>query len=93
MTADRDHLEQLVTHPGWLLLREYARTEWGAKAYAEKLDGAAIEADAFESRVKSRGFRMAKDAVLALLAWPEEEIRRAEKAAVMPEPSMMRGGR
>ena len=45
--SDTEHedLQNLLTHPGWLRWLEFWRTEWGATAYAQKVDLAAARDD------------------------------------------------
>ena len=90
MSDEREDLDNLVTHPGWLRFREQVRLEWGAKAYAEKVDAAA----AHDELVNLKALRLAKDAVMTLIGWPEYRLKRIAEAYAMetaPESLSRRG--
>lgn len=94
MTPEIEHLEQLVKHPGWLLLLARARKEVGGTGYALRIKQAIAKAQADKTDI-AMAVQMvdaATDAVNAILSWPESELKRLVPAE--PEvPSMMRGGR
>jgi hypothetical protein len=84
MSDEHEDLANLVTHPGWLRWREYVRTQWGARAYAERLDAAAAGEDAAEAIRITRG---KKDAVMAVVDWPESRLKYLEhQQAAAQEP-------
>lgn len=76
MSDEHEDLQNLITHPGWLRWRDYIKTQWGARAYAEKLDTAATADDPVFA-VKT--MRVAKDAVMAVVGWPEERVKFIEQ--------------
>ena len=74
MTADlREHLEELVKHPGWLWLCEEARKEW-EHPLAHIMNAVGDRDDAMALN-KLRQVLAAKAAVEAMLAKPEARIR------------------
>lgn len=70
--SERDDLEQFLTSNGWLRFQAYAKTEWGAVAYAKKLKDAVVEAADKRTDPAQAVLRVnaAHDAVNDLMLWP-----------------------
>lgn len=70
--AEREHLEQLLTSPGWLLFTAYAKSEWGSTEMVRKMKKAATATDDPAQAVLR--VDAAHDAVNDLLLWPRTRI-------------------
>lgn len=75
--TDKEIWTQLVQCPGWLLLKNKARTYW-AENIDQHLAAAANDRDDVVALNRMRQVIAAKQAVEAMLALPDEEIRKCE---------------
>jgi len=90
--AQAEYLQQLVTHPGWLLFKEYARKEWGPQGYGRKMKAAIAGAKSLEDATQSvKAVDVASDEINALMSWPDDQVKHAQPAKT-PEFSLQRGG-
>lgn len=74
---DREHLEQLVSSPGWLLLLAYVKSEWGSAAFARRLKQAITDAVERREDPAQAALRVnaQHDAVNALMLYPQERVQ------------------
>ena len=72
------YLEGLQTHPGWLLFKEHARTQWGAAGYGRQVKLAITRAKDAGTDIAAAvsAVDYANDEINALLSWPVEELKR-----------------
>lgn len=86
---DLDYLTQLVTHPGWLLFKDYARRQWGPEGYGRRMKEAISRHDDATRAVMATD--VAATEINALMSWPEDQVKHAA-----PKPpaefSLQRGG-
>lgn len=87
MSTEREDLLALQTHPGWLRLLQYAKDQWGVKAYAQRLEAA-------EDPMQIKAIKMAHGWLNELCAYPVTRVAELERqAAHAKEPaSLSRGG-
>lgn len=93
MTSDElEDLEDLVKHPGWLRLTDWAKNEWTARI-AQHTEKAANEVDDVKALHTLRQVLAAKNAVELVLGWPVEKVRQERiKAHAAHTPTITRGG-
>ena len=74
--AEREHLQQLQTSPGWLLFVAYARQEWGSAEFTRKMKRAIADATANKEDPAQAVLRVnaAHDAVNDLLLYPRNRV-------------------
>jgi hypothetical protein len=81
-------LADLLGSDGWQLLREHLETEWGAAAYARRMDGAIAAAKAANRSAEGDICELAAAvrAVQVFTQWPTERLRqlKAKPATVDP---------
>lgn len=98
MSTYREDLDALVQSAGFVVLKNQARSQWGATAYNAKINQAIARSQTDEK------FNLAQELVKlaaiqtevnALLSWPQSELDKMDaQVARDAEPaSMMRGGR
>lgn len=87
MSDEREDFLDLQTHPGWLRLLQYAKDQWGVKAYAHRLEAA-------EDPMQIKALKMAHNWLNELCAYPVTRVEALERqAAHKAEPaSLSRGG-
>lgn len=98
MSTYREDLDALVQSAGFVSLKNYARSQWGATVYNAKINQAIARSqtdDTFNVAQELVKLAAIQTEVNALLSWPQEELDKMEaKVAAGAEPvSMMRGGR
>lgn len=86
--AQAEYLQQLVTHPGWLLFKDYVRQQWGAAGYGRRLKVAMTTAT---SLADVKAVDTANDEINMLMSWPDEQIKHAQPMKP-PEFQLQRGG-
>ena len=93
MISEREDLEGLLLHPGYLRFAAYARKHWGDEITA-LLRTAVNDTNDANALQKMRQIIVAKDAIDRLLAWPEERIAAliAQKQTAATSTTMSRGG-
>lgn len=74
--AEREHLEQLQTSPGWLVFVAYAKSEWGSTEMVRKMKRAIVEATERREDPAQAVLRVnaAHDAVNDLLMYPRTRV-------------------
>ncbi len=80
MNTEKEDLDALLTHPGWLRVDRYAREYWSGQI-SEMVAHAANDRDDTQALNKLRQIVAAKRAVESLLAWPKERIGQMERRA------------
>jgi len=93
MSDEREDLDTLLTHPGWLRVVQYAQQRW-TEEISTHLSAAVSDRDDAIALQKMRQVIAAKSAVEQLVAYPKERLRtlteaQAQRAQV---PSLTRGG-
>lgn len=97
MSTERDDLDGLRQHPGWLRFKSHAEKYW-IEQMAQHVGLAANEVDDTMALQKLRQVVAAQKAVQQLLCWPEERLRvvtgatEARQSGVRYPDSMSRGG-
>lgn len=92
MTDEPEDLDALLGHPGWLRLTAYAKKRWSDEV-TTLLRGAVNDTNDAAALQKMRQIIVAKDAVEALLKWPEERLAElARKRETERTTTMSRGG-
>jgi hypothetical protein len=90
--TERDHLEGLLTHPGWLLLKEKARREWGAEGYGQKVRSQIGMANRDEIVPALKAIDVAATEINALLSWPKERLKHLTATPEHAESESLRRG-
>lgn len=75
--TEREDLQNLSTHPGWLRLKEWAANEWSDQIQ-EHIGHAANERDDVAALNKLRQVIAAKKAVFVVLDWPERRLKQLD---------------
>ncbi len=96
--SDVEDLEGLVASPGFLLLKNRAKAQWGPTAFNARVSQAIVRADTdetFNLAKELAKLQFAQQEINALVSWPQQELdAHAKQLAKAAEPvSMMRGGR
>ena len=91
MTDDlREHLQDLLTHPGWIWLVEQELGHW-QKEMSTYITQAVGEVNGELALQKLRQIVAAKQAVERVFARPHETLRTLTQPAVEPRPFSRRG--
>lgn len=77
---EREHLDDLLRHPGWALLERHFRGYWHEQL-EQQLAAAVNDVNDSLAAGKMRQVIAAKRAVASLLEWPAERLRQVEAAA------------
>jgi len=90
----REALESLLTHPGWLILADHIGQEWGPNglAYNAALDTALNLLDDNAAASQARQIRAGRRVIENLVSWPSEEIARLKRADKPLEQTQSRRG-
>lgn len=92
MSEERDDLEALLTHPGYLRLKAWAESEWRDQAETHT-EQAANEVDDLKALQKLRQVIAAKRAVRLVFDWaPSRLSRLAVTTTPVPVSQSRRGG-
>lgn len=92
MTAELEEWASLVTHPGWLRLRQWASREFGDRVLMG-VEQAANDRDDVLALNKLRQVIAARKAVEAVMSWPEQRMRTLQTQPTGdPMPSFSRRG-
>ena len=78
MSTEKEDLEALQTHPGWLRLANYQRDYWSAQL-SDLVAQAANDRDDAQALNKLRQCVAAKRATENLIAWPKERLSAMER--------------
>lgn len=73
--SERDDLDQLLAHPGWLRFIAHCREEWGSVAYARRIKAAVAVNNLQQVQVVDR----VNDELNILLNWPSECVRASDR--------------
>lgn len=94
MSDEREDLDNLVRHPGWLYVQRYAQQEFSEKILAAT-EAAANEPTDAQALNKLRQLIAGKRAVQMVLAWPTDRLRQLteQREREARGPSLPRGGR
>ena len=90
MTSEKEDLENLLKHPGWLRLKAYATKHWQDEITSH-LRAAVNDNNDLAALAKMRQIIVAKDAVERLMAWPDERLANMRAANTLTE-MVARGG-
>ena len=91
--ATLEDLEELVSCKGWAWLCDQRDKDWGAEAFAEKVEGIAKSApDAFTQQSQMNQVIVAKREVCSFMARPQQEINR-RRAELQRRPDDLAGQR
>jgi hypothetical protein len=93
MTDEHRDLENLTKHPGWLLLTDYGKKDVESRVL-NATRAAANQEDDVKALNLLRQCIAARDAVEALLQWPENRLRTLQHAAAqtVTTPQLSRRG-
>lgn len=91
MTSEKEDLENLLKHPGWLRLKAYATKHWQDEI-ATHLRAAVNDNNDLSALAKMRQIIVAKDAVERLMQWPEERLTHINNPQTIPLVPVGRGG-
>lgn len=91
---DPEALESLLTHPGWRAFEAYVLGRWGrtAEPYVAMLEGTQALTDTDLGELHRQQVIACAKLAAALLAWPREELARAQRATRPQDPSVSRRG-
>lgn len=92
----KEHLDQLVKSPGWLLFKEFVRRTYGGDAYGRAMKLAIEQAKESGGSLEFavRCVDAQSDTANVLVSWPDDELRKiaqAQEEAKQPT-AMGRGG-
>lgn len=73
MSTEREDLEDLIRHPGWLQVCHENRIFW-VEQIADRLRSAVNDTDDAMALSKMRQLIAAKDAVERFMTWPKEKL-------------------
>jgi len=84
MNEELGFLEGLLTHPGFLMFREYARQQWGGDGYGRRVKVAIATAKERHEDIAAAvaAVDAAQTEINALVSWPME---RAKQLRMMVE--------
>lgn len=77
-----DALKQLVASEGWQEFSRYARSQWSDAFVLDRISRAVsgtVAGDELTQHESARNLLAAREAVMQMLAWPEQEIERLGK--------------
>lgn len=74
MHSEREDLEGLLGHPGWLRLAQWAKKEWNDQIVT-LTEQAANNTDDTQALVRLRQVLAAKKAVELVMEWPLQRVR------------------
>ena len=86
--------DAFLQHPVWKAFVQHVNTEWGPKAYAQKLKAAVAHARNV-GKDASQAIELVdagNDAIAEAMRWPGEEYGRLQRAERVFEPSLSRRG-
>jgi len=93
-STEREDLDHLTGHPGWLRLKAWAESEW-TKRIADLTAKAANQTDDLLALQQLRQVLAAQAAVQLVIGWPEDQLRRIAAQSARTETPMTpnrRGG-
>jgi protein-tyrosine-phosphatase len=97
MSSAKEDLSALLGSEGFVLLRNYARTQWGSNAFNAKVHRAMDQFKTDSAALAQELLRLSaiQKEVNAILSWPGDELRKLEhqEAREAQPVSMVRGGR
>lgn len=95
--SEREDLEQLMLHPGWLRYRAYVESQWGADACIQKIDTALSTLERGDQQAANETvtqIRARAREAQRLLMWPRERVNTlmAMESQRKQEPTYSRRG-